>query len=139
MEHIFSMPMMHADPPELPEPTQEELDAELLERQTAEEPPSQMMDFINLAISRGDERAAGILIRRRRDALLAQSDKEMALDRLNLTAPNSLLFTDWVQFFRQIAGVLTGDWARYRQALRDVPQQSGFPFNVEWPTKPGGE
>lgn len=24
----------------------------------------------------------------------------------------------------------------YRQALRDVPQQSGFPHNVTWPTKP---
>lgn len=24
----------------------------------------------------------------------------------------------------------------YRQALRDVPQQAGFPENVTWPTKP---
>lgn len=24
----------------------------------------------------------------------------------------------------------------YRQALRDVPQQEGFPFDVTWPTKP---
>lgn len=24
----------------------------------------------------------------------------------------------------------------YRQALRDVPQQEGFPDNVVWPTKP---
>lgn len=25
----------------------------------------------------------------------------------------------------------------YRQALRDVPQQEGFPLNlIEWPTKP---
>lgn len=24
----------------------------------------------------------------------------------------------------------------YRQALRDVPQQDGFPDNVTWPTKP---
>jgi Phage tail assembly chaperone protein len=24
--------------------------------------------------------------------------------------------------------------AAYRQALRDVPSQPGFPFNVEWPT-----
>jgi hypothetical protein len=27
-------------------------------------------------------------------------------------------------------------WKTYRQALRDVPEQSGFPWNVEWPTKP---
>lgn len=24
----------------------------------------------------------------------------------------------------------------YRQALRDIPQQAGFPDNVVWPTKP---
>ena len=24
----------------------------------------------------------------------------------------------------------------YRQALRDVPEQAGFPENVTWPTKP---
>ena len=24
----------------------------------------------------------------------------------------------------------------YRQALRDVPAQAGFPFDVTWPTKP---
>lgn len=27
-------------------------------------------------------------------------------------------------------------WADYRQALLDVPQQSGFPHEVIWPTKP---
>jgi hypothetical protein len=26
--------------------------------------------------------------------------------------------------------------ATYRQALRDVTAQPGFPFAVEWPTKP---
>lgn len=24
----------------------------------------------------------------------------------------------------------------YRQALRDVPQQEGFPISITWPTKP---
>ena len=27
-------------------------------------------------------------------------------------------------------------WAAYRQALRDVPEQEGFPFDVIWPQKP---
>ena len=27
-------------------------------------------------------------------------------------------------------------WATYRQALLDVPQQSGFPNTVTWPTEP---
>jgi hypothetical protein len=28
------------------------------------------------------------------------------------------------------------DWRTYRQALRDVPAQSGFPTSVTWPTEP---
>ena len=28
------------------------------------------------------------------------------------------------------------DWKDYRQALRDVPQQNGFPTDINWPTKP---
>ena len=27
-------------------------------------------------------------------------------------------------------------WSAYRQALLDVPQQSGFPHDITWPTKP---
>lgn len=27
-------------------------------------------------------------------------------------------------------------WVDYRQALLDVPQQEGFPENINWPTKP---
>jgi len=28
-------------------------------------------------------------------------------------------------------------WQEYRQLLRDIPQQSGYPYNVVWPTPPG--
>lgn len=27
-------------------------------------------------------------------------------------------------------------WIDYCQALRDIPQQAGFPWNVQWPVKP---
>ncbi|UZP67703.1 phage tail assembly chaperone [Desulfovibrio mangrovi] len=27
-------------------------------------------------------------------------------------------------------------WAAYRQALRDITLQAGFPNNVEWPARP---
>jgi hypothetical protein len=29
-----------------------------------------------------------------------------------------------------------GAWALYRETLRMVPQQEGFPWNVQWPPKP---
>jgi hypothetical protein len=30
-------------------------------------------------------------------------------------------------------------WALYREALRMVPQQAGFPWNVQWPPEPGAD
>lgn len=106
------------------------------EAQFLPEGKSPMMDYIQRAIESGDKERAAILIRRRRNALLSQTDNEMSLDRLNLTIPKGILFTDWLKFFQQIAQLLTGDMARYRQALRDLPQQEGFPFNIEWPERP---
>lgn len=32
--------------------------------------------------------------------------------------------------------VMSDAMKTYRQALRDVPQQTGFPENINWPTKP---
>jgi len=31
---------------------------------------------------------------------------------------------------------MTTEWASYRQALRDLTAQEGFPHTVEWPNKP---
>jgi len=28
------------------------------------------------------------------------------------------------------------EWTNYRQALLDIPEQSGFPNDITWPTKP---
>lgn len=48
---------------------------------------------------------------------------------------NSLLQrSDWTQL--PDAPVDAAAWATYRQALRDLPSQSGFPFNITWPTQP---
>lgn len=30
----------------------------------------------------------------------------------------------------------TEDMKRYRQLLRDLPRQEGFPYNIIWPSKP---
>tara|TARA_R100001015_G_C4634990_1_gene202974 strand:+ start:8295 stop:8558 length:264 start_codon:yes stop_codon:yes gene_type:complete len=31
---------------------------------------------------------------------------------------------------------MSSDMTAYRQALRDVPQQTDFPTSISWPTKP---
>jgi len=51
------------------------------------------------------------------------------------TKRNTLLTqSDWTQVAD--APVDQAAWATYRQALRDVPDQDGFPTDINWPTKP---
>ena len=65
------------------------------------------------------ERQAGAVaaqatsVRQQRDALLTE--------------------TDWTALSDS---TLTTDMAAYRQALRDVPEQAGFPDTVIWPSRP---
>jgi hypothetical protein len=48
---------------------------------------------------------------------------------------NSLLAaSDWTQV--DDAPVDKAAWATYRQELRDISAQEGFPWAVEWPTQP---
>lgn len=74
--------------------------------------------------------------RAKRDELLAASDAMMALDRLGLTVPSGTTFTAWLSFFKKLGEALLSAVPVYRQALRDIPEQQGFPFDIEWPEKP---
>ena len=56
--------------------------------------------------------ASATQIRAQRDELLAASDSMALADRI------------------------TDEWRTYRQALRDLPAQSGFPETVNWPVAP---
>ena len=42
--------------------------------------------------------------------------------------------SDWTQL--PDAPVDASAWSTYRQALRDVPQQAGFPVDITWPEEP---
>ena len=42
--------------------------------------------------------------------------------------------TDWTQL--SDASVDKSAWAVYRQDLRDVPNQEGFPEDISWPNQP---
>lgn len=56
-------------------------------------------------------------------------------------ARNSLLdLCDWTQLpDAPLTSEQKQAWAEYRQALRDVPEQAGFPENVVWPSTPETE
>lgn len=50
---------------------------------------------------------------------------------------NLLANSDWTQIAD--SPVDQAAWATYRQALRDLPEQDGFPFDVQWPTLPNND
>jgi hypothetical protein len=50
-----------------------------------------------------------------------------------------LLESDWTQIPNNpLTAQQQTNWATYRQQLRDITIQSGYPFNITWPTKPQG-
>lgn len=79
-------------------------------------------------------------VRAIRNRLLEESDKQMAFDRLGFEIPSSITMTNIVNvlknFFNTLKNINTGDWAKYRQALRDITEQEGFPYDVVFPEKP---
>jgi hypothetical protein len=58
----------------------------------------------------------------------------LGADEARALRDSLLAATDWTQV--SDATVDQAAWATYRQALRDVPEQAGFPDNVTWPVKP---
>jgi len=65
---------------------------------------------------------------------VAPDPDEMAAQEARQTRDRLLASSDWTQVAD--APVDAAAWATYRQALRDVPQQEGFPENITWPEAP---
>jgi len=66
-------------------------------------------------------------------AYKAQKDAEQAKS-VRATRDEKLKDSDWTQVAD--APVDKAAWATYRQALRDVTAQDGFPWTITWPEKP---
>ena len=68
----------------------------------------------------------------------APSTNELIND-ITIKRINLLYQSDWTQIPNNpLTSQQQQDWAAYRQALRDIPNQSGYPNNVIWPTPPQG-
>ena len=102
----------------------------------AEAARAEQMDVLEAAyrqaVEHGDENGAAEAARAVRNRLLALSDQEMSIDRLGLDTSSA------AKFIASVASIFAGEWAKYRQALRDLPAQEGFPFDVKFPEKPIG-
>ena len=92
--------------------------------------PEVLENAYKAACASGDEQAAAEAARALRNRLLDLSDKEMSLDRLGLDTSSA------IAFLASLKQLFSSGWAVYRQALRDIPQQEGFPFNITFPVAP---
>lgn len=88
------------------------------------------------AVENKDEELAASLARKLRDNLLKESDSRVAFDRFDIKVPSGSSFSSWLSFLKSLGKILTSDWSKYRQELRDLPQQPGFPFDIKFPTIP---
>ena len=63
---------------------------------------------------------------------LDQAEQNVRSRRDNLLAE-----TDWlvIKSYERSENI-PAEWELYRQALRDITEQAGFPYEVTWPTKP---
>lgn len=64
-----------------------------------------------------------------------ETQRESAVAEKNIRDQRNQLLsqTDWTQLSDSI---VASTWTTYRQELRDVPAQDGFPYSVTWPTEP---
>jgi hypothetical protein len=66
-------------------------------------------------------------------AYKARKDAERAVGVRQIRV-EKLQECDWTQLADSPVNKET--WATYRQSLRDVPSQEGFPWTITWPTQP---
>ena len=64
-----------------------------------------------------------------------QQDTDNRASEVRAQRDDWLRSTDWTQG-KDIADSVSAKYTTYRQALRNVPTQAGFPWTVQWPTKP---
>ena len=66
------------------------------------------------------------------------SDNAALSSQLRRQRDNLLAGSDWIVIMHTELGTnIPAVWELYRQALRDITAQGGFPYTIEWPTKPG--
>jgi hypothetical protein len=65
------------------------------------------------------------------------ADPSLAIAVISQKRLDLLYLSDWTQIPNNpLTTEQQSAWATYRQELRDIPLQSGYPLNVVWPVAP---
>lgn len=82
------------------------------------------------AVADKDEVRSAEMARKIRNRMLEMSDAEMSLDRIGLDTSST------TAFLSSLKNIFENSWAIYRQHLRDITEQEGFPFDIDWGVAP---
>jgi hypothetical protein len=68
---------------------------------------------------------------------VVQFPDSIAQENIRTRRDELLQESDWIVVKSYERGeAIPQEWLDYRQSLRDVTEQTGFPYSVVWPTKP---
>lgn len=103
-----------------------------------------LQDAYNRACVEHDAEGAAQFARLIRNKMLDATDKYDTVDRVfNFDLPDTISMTTIVSAVKAliegIKGIAKNEWSVYRQHLRDITDQQGFPFNIDWGTAPDAE
>ena len=105
---------------------------ELDNRELSEEIENNYEQWLQFAKKEDYEKLAAE-VRKKRNELLKDTDKEMCIDRLGLDIPAEISMTNLIsclkQFFEGFSNVYNGKIAKYRQELRDISVFSNLSNN----------
>ncbi len=95
-----------------------------------------LQNAYNRACEQQDEEGAAFFARLIRNKMLDATDKYNTVDRVfNFDLPDTISMTTIVSAVKAliegIKGIGQNEWSVYRQHLRDITVQSGFPFNID--------
>lgn len=71
------------------------------------------------------------------NSMFPNATNDQKWDQIRLWRNMELMRSDWTQL--PDAPVNSSNWAQYRQALRDLPQQGGLADDAEIPVAPDAE
>jgi len=98
--------------------------------------PTYVPEFVGECADDADLNVEGFLKELSQEEFEYEQAEELSAQAHRVRAERNIRLqaSDWTQVAD--APVDQAAWAVYRQALRDVTAQAGFPWNVQWPAKP---
>ena len=103
-----------------------------------------LQDAYDRACAEQDEEGAAQFARLIRNKMLDATDKYDTVGRVfNFDLPENITMTTILQAVKAlidgIKNIRKNDWSIYRQHLRNITDQRGFPFDIDWGTAPDAE